>query len=541
MISDTDAYRILGLTRGASTDEVKRAYRRLAKIHHPDAAGEKNLPRFLAIQAAYEQLTDGLDGAVRPRRPSAPRRPWDADPVRADATHRAYGGRARGPASGPRPAGGGAAPGAGPAGAAPGAAPGSGGASTGGAAASEGAARAGSTGSAKSGASAGGPTAGPTAGPTTGSTRDGRRRRRTAPPPGQGDTGSAGGPETTSGPRPAEPKGRKRKAATLGSTSYDGVDGPFEPDWRGASWYGTTSGTYWTLNPKEYADPRKHGPEYQARARRATPVPVLGRGGRGPRAGRDRYRGRRSGPRAAARGDRLRRAGRAADPHHELLVGIDRRRDRSGAGAHAPSSHGPPRRPDQRTDAPPPPDIGRAMADIGRALTDEGFGGMRGRVGRAIVGWLPIAFGIGWLAGEMTGCGRFAATCDSTADPFVLLLQAAVLAVLLLVPALASVTVMGSIALLSTAVAATLILSATGRGHRRRRAPLRPRGGAAARLAGRHRHRGRPPGPRALAPGHSRILRSCHLDATTRATCPPRPRNTSSRCACWTGPTMPAG
>ena len=43
-----------------------------------------------------------------------------------------------------------------------------------------------------------------------------------------------------------------------------------------------------------------------------------------------------------------------------------------------------------------------------------------------------------------------------------LLLQAAVLAVLLLVPALASVTVMGSIALLSTALAATLILSATG-------------------------------------------------------------------------------
>jgi len=125
MISDTDAYRILGLTRGASTDEVKRAYRRLAKIHHPDAAGEKNLPRFLAIQAAYEQLTDGLDGA-RPRRPSAPRRPWDADPVRADATHRAYGGRPRGSAAGARPAGGGTAPGA---------APGSGGASASGSAA----------------------------------------------------------------------------------------------------------------------------------------------------------------------------------------------------------------------------------------------------------------------------------------------------------------------------------------------------------------------------------------------------------------------
>ena len=102
------------------------------------------------------------------------------------------------------------------------------------------------------------------------------------------------------------------------------------------------------------------------------------------------------------------------------------------------------------------------MADIGRALTDDGFGGIRGRIVRGIIGWLPIAFGIGWLAGEMTGCGRFAATCDSTADPFVLLLQAAVLAVLLLVPALASVAAMGSIALLSAAVVTALVLSATG-------------------------------------------------------------------------------
>ena len=37
----------------------------------------------------------------------------------------------------------------------------------------------------------------------------------------------------------------------------------------GGSWYGPSSRTYWTINPREYADPRKHGPEYQARARRA--------------------------------------------------------------------------------------------------------------------------------------------------------------------------------------------------------------------------------------------------------------------------------
>src|SRR5207244_363814 len=58
--------------------------------------------------------------------------------------------------------------------------------------------------------------------------------------------------------------------ATPGSTLYDAADEePFEPGWTGATWYGASSGTYWTINPKEYADPRKHGPEYQRRARRS--------------------------------------------------------------------------------------------------------------------------------------------------------------------------------------------------------------------------------------------------------------------------------
>ena len=61
----------------------------------------------------------------------------------------------------------------------------------------------------------------------------------------------------------------RTRSATPGSTSYDAADEePFEPGWTGATWYGASSGTYWTLNPKEYADPRKHGPEYQRRARR---------------------------------------------------------------------------------------------------------------------------------------------------------------------------------------------------------------------------------------------------------------------------------
>jgi len=77
MAIDPDPYRTLGLARGATRDEVRRAYRRLAKIHHPDVAGESALPRFLAIRAAYEQLLGG--SAMRARRgPSPAPRPWDA-------------------------------------------------------------------------------------------------------------------------------------------------------------------------------------------------------------------------------------------------------------------------------------------------------------------------------------------------------------------------------------------------------------------------------------------------------------------------------
>lgn len=52
-----------------------------------------------------------------------------------------------------------------------------------------------------------------------------------------------------------------------GSTTYDGATEE-EPAWDGAAWVGADSGTYWTVNPREYADPRKHGPEYRARGRR---------------------------------------------------------------------------------------------------------------------------------------------------------------------------------------------------------------------------------------------------------------------------------
>ncbi|MBV9270790.1 MAG: molecular chaperone DnaJ [Candidatus Eremiobacteraeota bacterium] len=55
-----DFYEILGVGRGASADEIKRAYRSLARKHHPDVAQDKHQAehRFKEINEAYEVLSD---------------------------------------------------------------------------------------------------------------------------------------------------------------------------------------------------------------------------------------------------------------------------------------------------------------------------------------------------------------------------------------------------------------------------------------------------------------------------------------------------
>ena len=197
--------------------------------------------------------------------------------------------------------------------------------------------------------------------------------------------------------------------ATLGSTSYDGADGqPFEPDWGGASWYGTTSGTYWTINPKEYADPRKHGPEYQARARRAARTRAragaLGTDGSSPAedAAASRRAGR--GPHRPPEARRLEAS--PAEPTHTTsswwestagTTGTDRRlgarASRPRASRTRPNDPAIPSR--YRTGAAesdiPPPDLAAAATDLGRALTDERTARGRWRFVQAVVGWLPIA------------------------------------------------------------------------------------------------------------------------------------------------------
>jgi hypothetical protein len=289
-------------------------------------------------------------------------------------------------------------------------------------------------------------------------------------------TSSAGGARTTgsrrsgagpagsgaSGRRPAPPSdggGRRRstRKATLGSTSYDdAVQEPFEPEWEGASWYGRASGTYWTINPKEYADPRKHGPEYQERARRAArtagaasappqPEPAESASETWSEGWNDPETTIDSEPETTRRRERedLRRRERfdaaGAARAHAAAAAAGRARMDAADATHR-----------DRSPSPDSPSVGAAIEAWIRALFAARD--VRTRLMLAAIGWPPLGVIAATLISNLTGCASFSAACEPPDDLLPLAAGAALYALLVAAPALARLSAAGTIATLLTAV-----------------------------------------------------------------------------------------
>jgi curved DNA-binding protein CbpA len=393
MAPDVDPFLTLGVPSGASLNEIKSAYRRLVKQYHPDTAGERALPRFLAIQSAYERLVDG-EGRLR----AAGGDPWRGGTGAAGSRPRASrdAWRAR-----------------------------------------------------RSTSSSGSGTAG---------TRSHHGPGRTGARPGAG-SGQPDPGESRPGERTRHRRGPR--TATPGSTTYDeAAEIGRDPEWDGGAWYGPSMGTFWTINPREYADPRKHGPEYLARARRGTgaaaePEP---------------------GPAGAA-------AGTEADPtdgdwawsgRAETTTGGDTADwaarswtyDTRDPGPTWTADRGAPSGRARRAwtspaeDASPLPDLETLLRKASPSnLLDRARRSRGWRLLLALVALPPIAYLVSTLVLDTTGCSSYSAACPDQIRVPLMLAQLLVLVVLYAVPVLAAGAAFASIAAFTVAVPVAAILS----------------------------------------------------------------------------------
>ncbi|MBM4408490.1 MAG: hypothetical protein FJ038_07825 [Chloroflexi bacterium] len=212
------------------------------------------------------------------------------------------------------------------------------------------------------------------------------------------------------------------------------------------------------MNPKEYADPRKHGPEYLARARRRVDQ---------------------AAPRTTA--GRPTEAGAPA-PDVETPSAPNAKPNASSAGAPADALGSSP-----HPASPAPPDASRAAYRARRQASTEAqasFAGAPPRVAAdrpsdwaaaaaqvtssvparlltALIAWPPLGYLLAFGIGELSGCARYAAGCTDEAAIAMWGIQPVVVTLLLLLPRVARPAAVASIGLLLAAVPAAAALSAS--------------------------------------------------------------------------------